>query len=377
MPKNEEKEIITVEEPALTRLKRSWIRKCDYEVLAMTGNVKSLDKPHTLFTPADGITFGGSATKNITVKLGSQSKKSSKTDTVKPYYVANHNRHEYFVLEYFQRFGIVTPKARFIDAEHKGERGPIATKSIAGYIPMVAVRHDIPLEGDALNDKNLVALRERYKIDIESQLITDLKENKQYKISGNLFGTDVATTLVNDKDLGPDSYNLGLVRRGDRFYAAAIDKDVDCFAGLPYRTLEAHVSTVLEDELFQSKTREQTIAIVYEIYQAYLKGDFDKITTNERVKATKMIAGECEVLCENIKASALSLLAHFRKEYGRNFIQEYEEHEASRNAIADKVIEQLEPYLSESINQHDLRCDIIEDLRGPYYQKLFARDDIT
>lgn len=292
------------------------------------------------------VTYGGTSAK------GPYLKKSSKSDRHKIFFVAQHRFNEYFAIEVLLRLGIRTPKARIIGNQY------VATKGIEGYIPMIGVRHDLTI---AYSKDKLTSIRQQYKIDTEKQIIID-SQKREYKISGNAFAANIAAILIQDADFQCDGCNFGLTRVGNRFYAAAIDKDKVSFNGRDYR--EGYT-----DKLFQSQTHEQSFYIIYQVFQALSKNadgicDFDKIFLNTRVMATPKLAEISKEACDNLKLTAQSLLNHYHKKYGEKFLVEFADREQIRIKIAAQLIKAMNLDAS-------WEALIVEDLRGPYYQNLF------
>ena len=147
----------------------------------------------------------------------------------------------------------------------------IASKSLDGFIPMQLIRRNgrsgeklTPRHFDYLNAQQR-AVYNRYQLDITNQMIYDHVEHKAYRISGNLFGTDIAALLICDLDFQSDGANLGVIKVGNRFYAAAIDKDAVRFKGESYEVLAQKLSDrSTNDFLYKSRMDDQLIAVVYQ-----------------------------------------------------------------------------------------------------------------
>lgn len=340
-----------------SELKMASRRKADYEKTSK----KSLEKDYSKFDQTSRSAQG------LTFSTGYHEKKGE------GYFVAQHSITEYFAFEVLLKvFGIITPKARVVSVTQddmffsQWKHYIIASKLISHYIPMAAVRHDVPLNK---KDKEIEELREKYKIEIEKQIIID-SSGREYKISGNLFASDIPIILLSDYDAQPSGNNLGLIQRGNRFEACAIDKECASFNGENFETLSRLTFVAANDLLYRSRLLDQILSVVYEILQALKVGDnqecvFDKIFNNARVKATEALAKECKQYGENLKISAHSLVAHFEKIYGKDFLVSFSEREAIRHRIADIVLSDLS--LSEEYRHY-----IVEDLRAPYYQAFFS-----
>jgi hypothetical protein len=169
---------------------------------------KSLEKKWSFFSKNHhGTQYRGRES------FGPYLKQSKKENIYKHYYIAPHAVDEYFALEVLQYLGVDTPKGRFVLQKKQGRIFVrMATKSISHYIP----RDGVILENMTAHQKKkekiydqddgqeevpaLVTMRSRYRLDIRRQLFRDLKEKKEYKISGNLFAFDLMLTLIADPD---------------------------------------------------------------------------------------------------------------------------------------------------------------------------------
>lgn len=288
------------------------------------------------------------------------------------YYVSTHNPIEYFALEVLSRIKINTPKGRIVQYidKYSDLKFGMSVQEIADYIPMAIVRHDLPSLGITIPP-----LRLKYKLDIKKQLIIDLEDSSTYRISGNTFAADIAALLIDDLDFQPDSNNFGLTKIGNRFYSYAIDKELARFNGDDYSTLlETH--TVYKNDLFSSRKQDQELAVLYEIAQSLesLDGqcDFERIFYNSSVEATSAFSKNlCGEWCKNLMSTATSMLKHYQKKYGKDYLAEFCAREKIRTSIADSVIKKLEA-------PKDIKEIIIEDLRGPYYIDCFiSKSGIT
>ncbi len=300
---------------------------------------------------------------------GPYKKKNKKTNAYQIYFLGGHPIHEYFSMEILNRLGINTPTTRLTKIQDQyslDQTGnapwldTIASKGIEGYMSM----------------KKLMA-GETYQIDTKKQIIIDVKNKSEYKISGNAFGSDIAATLLEDGDYQPSGNNFGLIRVGNRFYTMAIDKEKSSFSGKDYKTLYNCISfkdIIFNDKLFESKTQEQSFFIVHQLSKALEnnadgQSDVDHMFCNSRVMATPTLADECKSMCENFKSTAKSLITYFSENKNYDF-KSYEEREKIREAIAEKIIGYLP--LPDHFDTQTLKEIISEDLRAPYYQSFFA-----
>jgi hypothetical protein len=279
---------------------------------------------------------------------------------------------------------LVTPKMYKEIISKKAHMPPvIASKSIAEFIPIHLVRRfsrsGIKLgyrHFDYLHGKSK-ELQERYELDIVKQVIHDHTEKKTYRISGNLFGSDIAALLICDYDFQSDGSNFGIVKEGSRFYAVAIDKEAVRFEGKSYEMLAKKLSDrFIDDILYKSRMDEQIMAVVYQIAQALVLDNnkqcaFDKIFSNPRVQATHQLFISPDERCVNIKKTAFSIVAHYEKIYGDNFLEKYSEREKIRMQIANQVLENFD-FRDNSRDFEMIKNNILEDLRGPYYAQLFS-----
>ncbi|MEO8401501.1 MAG: hypothetical protein ABI597_06845 [Gammaproteobacteria bacterium] len=281
----------------------------------------------------------------------------------------SHAPAEYFAMQVLIRLGIVAAKCRI--TTDKDGIPMIASRAFEPYLPMAGVRAEVAISPEA--QPHLHRIRCKYKFDIEKQLLRDLEEKKDYKVSGNTFGTDVAALLLGDFDLQPDCENLGLIRYGNRFYCAAIDKEKAVFAGYDYKTLDKIVNSgnvpVAKDALYKFRLLDQELAVVNQIDSALVvtdsQCDFDRIFRNKRVLRTPLLAKVSEIYCTNLKTSAQSLLDHYKTKLGENYLTEFAVREKYRATIADQICRGL------SLPSEAMKV-VIEDLRAPYYQEFFV-----
>lgn len=344
-------------------------RKNDYA--KSSSKNKSLMRRYSLFSSAEYKYYvSGSCSLGPHVRLDKQPQSSI-------YFIAPHNPCEYFATEIMLRIGFVSPKCRILTSNGKANT-LISSQEIEGYIPMRAIRQysrkGKSFEGRFI-DKKLIPLRERYRLDIEKQIIHDYVESKEYRLSGNLFGGDIAALLINDRDFQSDEYNFGVVKLGSRFYAAAIDKEAATFNGDNYQEFAGDLTEITDDILFKSRTEEQMFEVLYQIEEALVTDangvcDFDRIFLNPRIQSTpQLLALSPATLCDNLKRSALSILSHYKKNYGEYSLKDYAAREILRNEIARVVMEKVE---CDASQYSSIINTIVEDLRGPYYCDLFS-----
>lgn len=343
-----------------------FFRKNDFENDAK----KTLSKDSSLFDPMLPSTahpqFGGLSSD------GPHIKKSTKAEKV--YYLSPHQFNEYYACEIFTALGLVVPKIRTVT----GKQTKIASKSLDGFIPMSQIRSDVP--------RNYKILRQ-YELDFKNQTLSQVYDkSKQYRISGNLFATHIASLLVADADLQPKNNNLGVIKLGNRFFGASIDKDKSSFLGWNYQQLYKYVEEeLMEDELFQACTLDQELVIIHKIQQSLAVGDkksctFDKIFLSERVKATDYLSEKCEEKLINFKKSAMSMLAHYQKKHGETYLELFLAREKIREKIVDAVLHAFDMDLHSFMKIKNI---IVEDLRAPYYKIYFhdknaiSHDDLT
>jgi hypothetical protein len=302
-------------------------------------------------------------------------------------YMTLHNEVEYFALEILLKIGFVTPKARLSyrrecrhpDGVFDYALKTMVTNALTNYIPMIAVRHDIPLE-IAASPNVIRPIREQYEIDITRQIILDHKERKAYRISGNLFSADIAGILIGDEDLQPEDCHLGLVKIGNRFLTAAIDKEkVSLTGSVPPKNYEEMLQRadkrITTSLLFSTREKEQVMAILYQIHCACESKEegFDAIFDNPRVRRTALLAKIAETCQGNLKHAAKLMLERFSKVFGQAFQAEFAVREDLRHKIVDNIFEKHAEIFSESSEADKLiiRANIIDDLKGPYYTSLF------
>lgn len=302
---------------------------------------------------------------------------NKKKTTTPIYYLAPHTSCEYFALEVLLTLGMITPKARIVSAHpslpllcHDESQPPyyMATKGLDNYIPMLAVRHDLPLKQ---HEEDLGGLRKQYQIDMSKQVIIDHENKKTLKISGPLFASHLLASLINDRDFGANYLNLGLVKYGHRFYAASIDKERATFDGRHYEA-----SYKPKSPLFTTTTKDQQLAVVVAIKRSLACDEhglcpFERIFKDSRVKATNELSANAEKYWQALKQSAQSMVEFFYAQEANDF-ESFGLRETWREAIADKALQLLN--LPKDISSHDeaqLKQHIVQDLRGPYYQALF------
>lgn len=259
----------------------------------------------------------------------------------------------------------------------------MASKSIDGFIPIDLVRryttmgYKLPPDYyDSLNE-SLKYLKDRYELDIEKQVVYDYIEKKSYRISGNLFGSDIAALLIGDRDFQSDGQNFGIVKVGTRFYAAAIDKEAVRFMGESYQDLAKQLLYYfMDDFLYKSRMMDQVIFVVYQIAQALVTDsnsqcDFDRIFSNTRVNATHQFSISPDERCVNVKKTATSIVEHYQHLHGKTVLEDFSKREVVRQRIACQVMEQV-PCNESTHDFEAIKNVIIEDLRGPYYRNLLS-----
>ncbi|RDI39069.1 hypothetical protein [Aquicella lusitana] len=357
-------------------------RQPDFQLIGSRNESKSLLKEIGRFSPTEGERFGGHAG-----ALGPQLKASSRMEgQPKKYYLAAHHATEYFVMEVLCRIGLNTPKARlsfrketsFIDDKTELIRTLVATESIEGYIPMTAflnleyytfTPNDIP--------KELIAYNKQYQLNIKNQVVVDLITNQKYKISGNLFAANLGAILIEDEDFQPEGLNLGLARRGDRFFAFLIDKDMAKIGGHDFQTITNKLSLNTFGRVFSRVTEDQKLAILNEIANMIEEDEFQKIFFNSRIMST-LTSGmlfeekELEKLANNLESTAKSILSHFIDDKPE-ILAEFKAREELRRQLADSVIECIA--FADEVDKEALSAIIIEDLRAPYYRHYLTNLD--
>lgn len=356
-------------------------RACDFEKKSS----KSLVKNYSVFTSAktEGQRFGCSEERDYGPHLKTKKNKSKKL-----YYLSLRQvtvplkqiPEEYFALEILNYLGINTPKARItsnVIAEAKEPRVEYitATEAILNFIPLSAFSpyYDESYQyaaGYEPDRKLWVALRERYHFDCENQIFLDKQTNQKCKINHNMFGAHILAALIGDFDFGFHNANCGFVRKGNRFYAVAIDKEAARFEGQTYEYLVNLTSGAFTDPIFESSTQDQILAIINRLEiglkrSVFVKrSDFEKIFLNPRVLATEDLAVVCKTFFENFTITANSFIDHYKKVYGQDCLKEFTARENIRQQIAVKVIAELKL-------PNEFLEIIIEDLRAPYYQIYF------
>lgn len=320
-----------------------------------------------IIRPAHEVSItGGSAT------YGPYFVKRKPASKEKLYYISNHAvDDEYFALELLQYIGINTPKLRvtsgsFQDsAYHSGihrrqSRGIAAVKSMDGYIPMFILLTGI--KGDAY-------------LDIPTQRIV-LKDYPQetFKISGQVFASFIAACLIDDSDFGFEDINFGMIRVGNRYYSAAIDKDCAQFNDayinrILFRTLKIFKSVCLDQELFIISRLQQGLK-----NDASGICDFDRIFQNSRTQSTPEIAAHRLRKCVNLKARAQNIINLYLKK-NPDCMHEFHQREVIRQKIAAQVLDNFN--VGDDQAREVIRNIILEDLRGPYYLEYFILDEIS
>lgn len=336
---------------------------------------KQLTKEKSRFVPDKKIQQIGGAS-----SLGSHIKQG-KNDKTKTYFLAPHPSSAYFAYEILNKIGFNTPKARPIN--HTDDL--LATKSIEGYIPIFVYIHDRspenttsirPLEETIYFNPTLRDLHENYNLDMNNQVIVDLKTGEKYKISGNLFTADIGAKLLADKDFQPEECNVGLVKHGNRFYAYFIDKELTSFKGNKYEdNLKLVDERVDQSLIYKAATNDQKLFILNEIDEALSNNDFKKIFINSRTISTdnmfaKHLGTGLDKTADAFEFTAQSALTYYETKTEFKNKDRFQQREKIRNAIADDVIKDLSLNIS-SEDKIALKQIIAEDLRAPYYQELF------
>jgi len=146
-------------------------RKNDYEKSGETD--KTLLKKFSHYSKTKASLYGSSYMHG----LGPHKRQGKNKE--KTYYIARHEIHEYFAVEILNRIGFNTPKSRIIDQESSSEILPkMASKTIDDYIPIMVFIHERSDKQDVNREFkkfNLLTLHEKYKLDIERQVIIDLQ----------------------------------------------------------------------------------------------------------------------------------------------------------------------------------------------------------
>lgn len=335
----------------------------DYKKQSTPPN-KSLKKDGRLFSPAKTFYYEGESSLGPHVKQGTSNKL---------FYLAPHGINAYFAYEILLCLGVITPKAR-VAHQYPGKDfklNLLATKALTDYIPVAAIyNHHLCVKLDK-------RISDRYQLDCKKQVILDLVEGKEHKISGHFFVSDILAAVLHDGDFQPNGCNVGFIRKGNRFYTAAIDKEKVRFDGKYYGdNLKAtrpsftyHPATITRHFL------DQALAVISAIQQALTISDdglcdIDRIFGYSRVKSA-LSAGEAKLMCLNFKGTALTLLDYYKSLYGKECLTEFTEREKIREQIAIAVIEQI--HLENSnVSLDEIKSIIIEDLRGPYYRAYFT-----
>jgi hypothetical protein len=305
----------------------------------------------------------------------------------------------------------------------------IATSKIKNAFPIYVLRQKNGISAElkqAFPDyKKLEPIGARYSLDIPTQTIQfntsftrKIKDappktayTKNYRIRGNLFVADLAALLLGDKDLQPNQANIFLQRVGNSFQAVLLDKDIDNSIYTPntsteridlYKKMEEMLEradkikidslksklqdaksidsltadfSILKNELFSMRSREQLLAVIFKLEQALAPTPhgtclIDNIFENSRTRATfntTFVDGAKEAhFLESLtpfKALAHDFIAHYKKYYGADCISEFAVREEKRIVAAKRVLSEL--HIPEEIG---IINNIVEDLRGPYYQ---------
>ena len=344
-------------------------RSEDYKVLEKKGySEKPLTKESGLFQkiepnkPGGPKQFGGTSG-----PPGFHTKKSKQPGKIKSYFLTKHSPLAYFGLEILNNIGFNTPKARFVASN-------LAVKEVEGYIPIAAFIHNKDEYGneiippDIKDDKYLLKIHSKYELDFKNQCIIDRDTGKKYKISGNLFSADIGARLTADGDFQPERLNVGLVKRGDRFYTHLIDKEQVMFNGESYEGASVDPA-VKTSELFSNTKRDQQLFIINKTEKSLDNNEFDRIFVNSRTLPSfnnnENVKKISKKYISNFRETANSAIAYFEKKYPGE-LKKFEDREKIRSKLADEVIARLALDINDD-EKNALKEIIMEDLRGPYY----------
>lgn len=329
---------------------------------------KTLAKPGNKFSPCAGNKDGGSNS------LGPYHYRNVKKHKFSMYYIGKHwPEIEYFCMEILQLLGINTPKARSIDGALKSSKyaqyvpgeSYCATRAIEGYLPNFYLLRNY-------TDFPKTDPRQRYHLNIKTQLIHDDVTGDDLKISGNYFAAYIGAILIQDTDFQEKSKNFGVILIGKRFYSMAIDKDLGKFSHNKTYSLMWHKS-----DFFDSAEKDQQLAVLYRIKQALEitsnnECDFDRIFNHPRVLNTTSLLKDREASRDNLKYRAQSMVDHVTRK-DANAFKDFERRERFRNRIAKYVLCRLDT--SHMTDTTQLKEIIAEDLRAPYYKHLFENKE--
>ena len=350
-------------------------RKNDYEKTAKTESVvKSSEK----FSKSKADQFGGASSFGPHQKKRSDKSKSSEDKT---YYLSSHNVIEYVGNEVLNQIGFNTPKTRITAEELRSRKTNevydvnygVGSEAIPGYMPIAGF---IESSDPKIKDSGILQNKKKFKLDMARQVVVDLETNQEFKVSGNLFAANIGAVLVNDKDFQPEQYNVGLVRRGDRYFAYLIDKDQIEFNGKNFQENLGTVDRkVIKSSIFNSATRDQQLYIINEIQKALENGHFKSIFSNKRItqsynQINKPIS-ELEKASNCAEVTAKSTVEYYLNLLNESNLDSFRERENWRDQLAEKVIEKLGLNISDE-EKSALREIIKEDLRANYYQPLFS-----
>lgn len=350
------------------------------------GGNKSLIKDHTLFSPTNGLRVGILDNWNTThPDLGPHRKVKNSPDKTSVYYFIrrgyNEMHIEYFAFEILNYIGVNTPKCRFSTfkrSDYISYDQVLASKAIPELMPMCVFDDRRSLLSGYCSPnketlKQLLSWNQRYKLDIQKQIIIDTVENRQCRISGHLFCTDIAALLVDDCDFQATGFNLGVTRVGNRFFTIAIDKARASYQGKTYQELASPPSqtyyNVVTEALYKFRMNEQALAFVYKVYLGLqIKNglcDFDRIFSFQRCVNSGMPVEQSQVWCQNLKRTASSFVEHYKNIYGADCFEAFAEREKLRDMFARQMQKEL-------FFDDDYLPILVEDLRAPYYQSLYA-----
>jgi hypothetical protein len=334
-------------------------------------NKKPISKNAERFIKSDAPRFGG------IMSFGPHVKKSEKERESKIYYVGPHNLNEYFPTELLNFIGLTVPKFRIMDDDSHATQSS-ASQQIEGYIPMKVFFS----EPDSFQEPSLKEMASKYEFDFQNQIIKDRTSGEIYRLGGNFFGADLGAELIQDRDFQPDGFNFGLILKGNKFYAIAIDKDLwtPSFRS-SYEDIKKNVDhRIAQSPIFKVKTEDQVLALVenfsklitpingslapihYIFFNSRVQSEVQKGTfSNEKLY----------VAMNNIINNAEIIINHYLEQYGVDALARFIERESIRSQLVDKAIEMMDTVPSEEIKAQ-IKADLMEDLRGVYYHNLLA-----
>lgn len=354
------------------------------------GSSKSLRKEESIYNAdKDGERFGGEGG-----ALGAYRKLSKSGD--KQAYLSTHAKLEYFIMEILCQIGLNTPKTRFTKHTRSfggniRELNALAQNSVEGYIPIAAF-FNLEFYGKKEISPKLIEIRNRFTIDFQKQVIIDLQNQKEYKISGNLFAANIGGIFIQDTDFQLEGGNVGLVQRGNRFFAFLIDKDQAHING---KTAEKFSEMPnVKRQLFENRITggaldEQRLFILNGIDKAIRKDKkgnlpLKNIFLNQRIDNSgildrnttpKQREDQVKEQIKNLQKTGESILLYYTDNNLKK-LKSFRKREKIREKIADAVIQKLLK-ISPNIQyeKEALKEIILEDLRAPYYRHFFKNND--